>query len=84
MGANPGARGGMVLRAGFRTDPGRKLAYRILRNGRETAWVLGSELEWSPPRAGVYRVEVYTYTARLGTIFFRLRPWIFANPIGIQ
>jgi len=83
MGRNEYAQSGMRLRAGFREDPGRKVLYRILRNGREVEWVLGPELEWSPPRGGLYRVEVYSYGARVGNVFFRLKPWIFANPINL-
>ncbi len=83
MGENVPALAGMVLRAGFDGDPGRKLVYRILRNGREEAWIRGPDLEWVPPRPGVYRVEVYAYTARLGNVFLRMRPWIFANPVGL-
>ena len=84
MGADVPAQTGMVLRAGFEEDPGRKVVYRILRNGHEMEWVLGPELEWRPARSGVYRVEVYSYGARFGNTFFRLRPWIFANPIGLN
>ncbi len=83
MGADVPARSGMVLRGGFEEAPGRKVVYRIVRNGREVEWILGPELEWEPPRAGLYRVEVYTFGARVGNVFFRLKPWIFANPIGL-
>ena len=83
MGAEAPARAGMVLRGGFEEDPGRKVVYRVLRNGREVEWVLGPELEWEPVRSGFHRVEVYTYGARMGDVFFRLKPWIFSNPIGL-
>lgn len=83
MGANVPGRSGMVLRGGFEKDPGRKVVYRILRDGRVVEWVLGPELEWEPARDGDYRVEVYSYSARIGNTFVRLRPWIFANPIGL-
>ena len=84
MGADVPAQGAMVLRGGFEDDPGRKVVYRILRNGKAMEWVLGPDLEWKLPRSGYFRVEVYTYTARVGDTFVRLRPWIFANPIGLQ
>ncbi len=84
MGAEFPAPAGIVLRGGFEEDPGRKVVYRILRNGREVEWVLGPELEWEPVRSGFHRVEVYTYGARMGDLFFRLKPWIFANPIGLM
>lgn len=83
MGADAQARSGVRLRAGFEDDPGRKVVYRILMNGREREWVLGPELEWEPGRPALYRVEVYTYAARVGSVFFRLKPWVFANPVGL-
>jgi len=83
MGSDVFAVSGMRLRAGFQEDPGRKVLYRIVRNGREVEWVLGPELEWSPLRGGLHRIEVYSYTARIGNLFLRLKPWIFANPIGL-
>ncbi|MGW8266138.1 MAG: 3-deoxy-D-manno-octulosonic acid transferase, partial [Longimicrobiales bacterium] len=51
--------------AGTTGEPTRKLLYRILRDGREVAWVSGGEMEWRPTGPGVYRVEVYRYAARL-------------------
>jgi hypothetical protein len=83
MGVDVPTRGQAVLRAGFGEDPDRKVAYRILRNGQEVEWVLGPSLEWRTPGPGVYRVEVYRYGIRMGKVFFRLKPWIFANPIGL-
>ena len=71
------------LRAGFQQAPGKKLLYRVLRNGEERVWISGPELEWNPQGPGIYRVEVYTYSARLGSVFFRLRPWIFGNPVEL-
>jgi 3-deoxy-D-manno-octulosonic-acid transferase len=83
MGSSAPLTGATVLRAGFEGDPGGKRLYRILRNGSEVAWILGGELQWRPSTPGVYRVEVYSYTAHLGGIFFRLRPWIFSNPVDL-
>ena len=71
------------LRAGFRGSWLQNTVYRIVRDGREVAWVLDSELEWPIPGPGHYRVEVYRYGARVGNVFFRLRPWIFANPVVV-
>jgi hypothetical protein len=65
-------------------DPGRKVVYRIVRNGRAVEWVRGPELEWETVRPGFHRVEVYTYGARIGNWYFRLKPWIFTNPIGLM
>jgi len=84
MGEDVGAGDGTVLRAGFQEDSGHKLVYRVLRSGSEIAWVRGPELEWDASEPGVYRVEVYSYSARLGNLFLRLRPWIFSNPIGLR
>ena len=84
MGADAPAQPDQVLRGGFEGDPGAKVAFRILRDGLEEGWILGPELEWEVSVPGVYRVEVYRYSLRLGQIFVRLRPWIFANPIGLR
>lgn len=75
---------GLRLRAGFQPLAGRKLLYRVLRDGREVEWHLGAQLDWPLPGVGLYRVEVYTFTARLGSTFFRLRPWIFSNPVRVR
>ncbi len=63
--------------------PGTRLLYRVVRNGVDVAWLAGASLEWPVPDPGVYRVEVYRYTARIGDTFFRLRPWIFSNPLEL-
>ena len=84
MGSSALLTSGTVLRAGFEEDPGRKCLYRILRDGQEVVWLLGQGLEWRPSAPGAYRVEVYTYTARLRGTFFRLRPWIFSNPVEVR
>jgi len=83
MGTHAPFPGRTTLRAGFEEDPGRNVAYRILRDGQEVEWILGPSLEWEIQRPGVYRVEVYSFGLRLGELFFRLKPWIFANPIGL-
>jgi hypothetical protein len=80
---------GLVLRAGFPQEggaasSGQKLAYRVMRNGEEMTWVVGPELIWDVSLPGFYRVEVYRYSGRVGTVFFRLRPWIFTNPVGLR
>jgi hypothetical protein len=74
---------GVRLRAGFQGDPGKRLLYRILRDGEEVAWILWDDLEWRPDRPGTYRIEVYTYSGRIGRLFIRLRPWIFGNPVDL-
>ena len=84
MGADVAFSAGTLLRGGFTEDPGRKVVYRIMRDGQEVEWVRGPALEWEAVTPGVHRVEVYTYGARMGSWYFRLKPWIFANPIGLR
>jgi len=83
MGGVTAYSGSALLRAGFSDGSRGGMLYRVLRNGEEVAWILGPGLEWRVPEPGVYRVEVYTYSARLGRTFFRLRPWIFGNPVTV-
>lgn len=71
---------GQFLRAGFWGGPTERLIYRVVRDGEHRAWVSGAELAWPLDEPGVYRVEVYRYTLRLGPLTWNLRPWIFANP----
>ena len=60
------------------------MAYRVMKNGEEVGWWRGPELEWEVPGPGIYRVEVYRYSLRLGDTLFRLRPWIFSNPLEVR
>lgn len=71
---------GQYLRAGFWGGPRERLIYRVVRDGEHHAWVSGAELAWPLDEPGVYRVEVYRYTLRIGPITWNLRPWIFASP----
>ncbi len=68
------------LRAGFWGGPRERLIYRVVRDGQHHAWVSGAELAWPLDEPGVYRIEVYRYTVRVGPLTWNLRPWIFANP----
>jgi 3-deoxy-D-manno-octulosonic-acid transferase len=74
---------GVRMRAGIEGGGRRRLLFRILRDGMEVGWVRGADLEWPATAPGVYRVEVYSYSARIGNLFLRPRPWIFANPIEL-
>jgi hypothetical protein len=74
---------GTVLRAAFRVPPRERLAYRVMRNGQEVAFLRGSELDWRVPGPGIYRLEVYRFGTRVGSLFMGLRPWIFTNPIEL-
>ena len=74
---------GLRLEAGFATDPGR-VAYRVVRDGREVGWWRGPGLSWTVDGPGAYRVELYRYTARVGRLVWNLRPWIFVNPVLVR
>ena len=74
---------GLRLEAGFATDPGR-VAYRIVRDGREVGWWRGPSLSWPVDGPGVYRVELHRYSTRLGGLVWNLRPWIFVNPVLVR
>ena len=74
---------GLRLEAGFATDPGR-VAYRVVRDGREVGWWRGPGLTRAVDGPGTYRVEVFRYSARLGGVVWNLRPWIFVNPVLVQ
>lgn len=81
-GATPMA-AGLRLEAGFATDPGR-VAYRVVRDGREVGWWRGAGLSRALEGPGAYRVEVFRYSARLGGLVWNLRPWIFVNPVLVE
>jgi len=74
---------GLRLEAGFATDPGR-VAYRVVRDGREVGWWRGPGLSRAVDAPGAYRVEVFRYSARLGGLVWNLRPWIFVNPVLVR
>lgn len=71
------------LEAGFATDPGR-VAYRVVRDGREVGWWRGPGLSRAVDGPGAYRVELYRYSARVGRLVWNLRPWIFVNPVLVR
>lgn len=74
---------GLRLEAGFATDPGR-VAYRVVRDGREVGWWRGPGLSREVAGPGAYRVELYRYSARVGRLVWNLRPWIFVNPVLVR
>jgi hypothetical protein len=73
----------LYLRAGFWGGPSTRLVYRVVRDGEHRAWVPGAELAWPLTEPGIYRVEVYRYTLRVGPLVWNMRPWIFANPTWV-
>lgn len=74
---------GLRLEAGFATDPGR-VAYRVVRDGREVGWWRGPNLSWAVAGPGVHRIELHKYSARVGALVWNLRPWIFVNPVLVR
>ncbi len=74
---------GLRVEAGFATDPGR-VAYRVVRDGREVGWWRGPGLSRAVDGPGAYRVELYRYSARVGRLVWNLRPWIFVNPVLVR
>ncbi|MEX2526170.1 MAG: hypothetical protein WEA09_00915 [Gemmatimonadota bacterium] len=85
-------RPGGVLRAGWPLDEGGEAAavhrgddllFRVMRNGVQEGWWEGRELHIPLQRPGVYRVEVYRRTLRLGRWSWGLSPWIVSNPVWV-
>ncbi len=74
---------GLHLRSGFASASPSLTVYRVVRDGRPVAWLRGPGLAWPVPAAGIYRVEVYRYTFRLGPLYWNIRPWVFSNPLRI-
>ena len=82
MGGRVRLRPGAVLRTSDMGASGR-LVFRVIRNGQPIGAFRGRSLAIPLRDPGVYRVEVFRYTARLGSLFFDLRPWIFSNPVRV-
>ncbi len=57
---------------------------RLYKDGRLVAAARGGRLEHPVRAPGVYRIEVYLYQRRIGSLCFGAKPWIFSNPIYIQ
>lgn len=65
--------------------PGQTGIIRLLRDGELVARFAGGSLQYDALQAGVYRVEVYHYTARLPfDFYYRSKLWIISNPIYIE
>ena len=59
---------------------------RILRDGREAAWLEGrggEVVDWPLPGPGRYRVEVFKPGWKAGALRFGFRPWIVSNPVAV-
>ena len=57
---------------------------RLYKDGRLVAAARGGRLDFPVRMPGVYRIEVYLYRRRIGSLCFGAKPWIFSNPIYIQ
>ena len=57
---------------------------RLYKDGRLVAAARGGRLEYAVQTPGVYRVEVFLYKHRLGSLCLNAKPWIFSNPIYVQ
>jgi hypothetical protein len=57
---------------------------RLYKDGRLVAAARGGRLEYPVHAPGVYRVEVFLYRYRLGSLCLGAKPWIFSNPIYVQ
>ena len=57
---------------------------RLYKDGRLVAAARGGRLEHAVRAPGVYRVEVYLYKHRIGSLCLGAKPWIFSNPIYVQ
>jgi len=71
---------GMELSAHFGPEEPRVL-YRLVKDGVALGWHPGPSLRTALTDPGAYRVEVYRYSARIGSFYWNLRPWIFGNPV---
>ena len=57
---------------------------RLYKDGRLVAAARGGRLEYAVRAPGVYRVEVFLYKHRIGSLCLGAKPWIFSNPIYVQ
>jgi len=57
---------------------------RLYQDGRLVAAARGGRLDFAVRAPGVYRIEVFLYRRRLGSLCFGAKPWIFSNPIYVQ
>jgi hypothetical protein len=83
MGAEVVVKPGLRLTTTQVRPDGDSLLFRVFRDGLPIGNFRGGALDIPAELPGVYRIEVYRYSARLGDVFYNLRPWIFANPIRV-
>ena len=57
---------------------------RLYKDGHLVAAARGGRLDYAVRTPGVYRIEVFLYRRRIGSLCFGATPWIFSNPIYVQ
>ena len=57
---------------------------RLYKDGHLIAAARGGRMEHIVSAPGVYRIEVFLYRRRLGSLCLGAKPWIFSNPIYVQ
>ena len=65
-------------------SPRTRSLVRLYKDGQLIAAARGGRLEYAVSEPGVYRVEVFLYRYRLGSLCLGAKPWIFSNPIYVQ
>lgn len=83
MGGSTELSPGLLLRAAFDEPPTQRILMRVVRDGRTHVWSRGSRLELPLQTPGAYRLEVFSYSLRIGSLYWNRRPWIFTNPVRI-
>jgi len=66
------------------TAPRSRSFVRLYRDGKLIATARGGRLEHTVTQPGAYRVEVFVYRRRIGSLCLGSKPWIFSNPIYLQ
>ena len=57
---------------------------RLYKDGHLVSAARGGRLEYAVREPGVYRIEVFLYRKRIGSLCLGAKPWIFSNPIYVQ
>ena len=65
-------------------SPRTRSLVRLYKDGHLIAAARGGRLDYAVAGPGVYRVEVFLYRTRLGSLCLGSKPWIFSNPIYVQ
>ena len=65
-------------------SPRTRSLVRLYKDGHLIAAARGGRLDYAVAGPGVYRVEVFLYRTRLGSLCLGAKPWIFSNPIYVQ